>query len=285
MMLKDRDIARDIAVFTKTNEDWTLYRKLRNQCNKKVKQDRIDYQKTLYDNYDKETNTKNTFKLSKEILGWKNGKTPTTFHRDGQSVTGQQEIAEMQNQFYKEKISKLNNQLPQSNLDPLKTLKESIQDWQQYSNIPEFEFLEISDNEMLKLISELGSSTSYGHDTIDSLSIKIAALELQQPLRHIVNLSLKQGRFAHTWKIARVIPLYKGKDNNENLPEAYRLISVYFEDLKVDCKSWQTMPLENVGSNPPPLWVLKSRSIRPKKKSPIGHPPPSWTVKSQPSKV
>ena len=51
-------------------------------------------------------------------------------------------------------------------------------------------------------------------------------------LTHLINLSLEEGTFPERLKLARVLPLHKGKSKNE--PSNYRLISIlpfFFEDL------------------------------------------------------
>ena len=206
-----------------------------------VQQCIVQYSAVQYNKvqYNTEINSKNSFRLSKEILGWKTGKTPSTFHKDGLSVTGQQELAEMQNDYYKNKVKDLIDQLPQATQDPVQILRESVQDWKSYQNIPEFEFIEITETQTLKIMSELSSSTSYGHDTLDSMSIKIAAAELQKQITYVVNLSLKQGKFANAWKIARIVPLFKGKGSDENSPTGYRPISLLATISKVVEKAAQ----------------------------------------------
>ena len=97
---------------------------------------------------------------------------------------------------------------------------------------------------MLRMMSELGSSTCYRHDTIDSMSVKIAAVELHKPIKHVVNLSLRHNKFANCWKIARLIPLHKGKGHDENSPGSYRPILLLATVSKLTEKAAQSQILK-----------------------------------------
>ena len=50
---------------------------------------------------------------------------------------------------------------------------------------------------------------SFGYDKIHPLSLSSAALEIFMPVTYIINLSLKQGIFPDSLKIAKVIPIFK----------------------------------------------------------------------------
>ena len=53
---------------------------------------------------------------------------------------------------------------------------------------------------------------SSGIDEISSRLCKDAFLDLEQQLVHLFNCSLVSGTFPHKWKIAKIIPLFKGGD-------------------------------------------------------------------------
>ena len=79
-------------------------------------------------------------------------------------------------------------------------------------------------NKILRIISNLKSSSSCGLDSFDSKIIKIVKLQLLPVITHIVNLSISQQKFPEKWKVAKVIPLLK---KNEVInPKNYRPVSL-----------------------------------------------------------
>ena len=72
----------------------------------------------------------------------------------------------------------------------------------------------------------MGNSSSHGFDNLDALAIKSAADYLAEPICHLVNLSVISSTFANCWKVARIIPLHKGKGSSVMDPSNYRPISL-----------------------------------------------------------
>ena len=65
-----------------------------------------------------------------------------------------------------------------------------------------------------------------GREGLDSLALKMAAATLFKPIKFIINLSLEKGKFANKWRLAKVVPLFKGKGKSRLSPDAYRPISI-----------------------------------------------------------
>ncbi|KAG6463038.1 hypothetical protein O3G_MSEX013626 [Manduca sexta] len=78
--------------------------------------------------------------------------------------------------------------------------------------------------EIEKYISFLKTDSSPGFDGCTVTLIKAVKNELLGPLTHIFNLSLSQGIFPSVWKLATIIPIYKGED--KSIPSNYRPISL-----------------------------------------------------------
>jgi len=78
--------------------------------------------------------------------------------------------------------------------------------------------------EITSIINSLKPKTSCGYDDISSKLIKQSVNVIADPLSHIANLSMQQGTFPSSMKIAKVIPIYK-KDN-KSLFTNYRPISL-----------------------------------------------------------
>ena len=84
------------------------------------------------------------------------------------------------------------------------------------------------------------NSRAYGHNKIDPMSIKCAVTHLSKPLNHLTNLSLKHHKFANSWRIARVIPIYKGGKKEKCNPDSYRPISLLSIQSKIVEKQVQS---------------------------------------------
>ena len=77
--------------------------------------------------------------------------------------------------------------------------------------------------EVISIISNLNNSAA-GYDEMPASILKQCASVYIEPLTYLINVSLEQGTFPDELKIARVIPLFKGED--EQLVQNYRPISV-----------------------------------------------------------
>ena len=79
-------------------------------------------------------------------------------------------------------------------------------------------------NELKEAFFLLKTIKSPGYDNINFNVVKKCFGEVNEPLRHLFNLSLENGFFPENMKIAQVIPLFKNGDP-ENITN-YRPISV-----------------------------------------------------------
>ena len=82
----------------------------------------------------------------------------------------------------------------------------------------------LSTNELREAFSSLKTNTSPAYDNITFNVVKKSFGEINEPLKHLFNLSLENGIFPEKMKIAKVIPLFKNGDP-ENIKN-YRPISV-----------------------------------------------------------
>ena len=110
---------------------------------------------------------------------------------------------DLQLQYYVQKIDKLQRNIPISHRNPHRLLQKAMNSWEEKDEQPCFEFREISISETLKQISSLAELTALGHDNIDAAAVKTAAQYLVNPLRGLVNLSLKSGNFVQKWKLSK----------------------------------------------------------------------------------
>ena len=54
----------------------------------------------------------------------------------------------------------------------------------------------------------------------------MAITHLYKPICHLINLSISSGTFCNKWKIAKVVPLHKGKGKSWYSPESFCQISL-----------------------------------------------------------
>ena len=75
-----------------------------------------------------------------------------------------------------------------------------------------------------KIIKNLKSKSSYGHDGLSSIQLKYISDEIIFILTRIINQSLYTGIFPQTLKIAKITPIYKKGD--PHITDNYRPISL-----------------------------------------------------------
>ncbi len=71
------------------------------------------------------------------------------------------------------------------------------------------------ENEVIKAMTSLKTSSSSGHDEISSTVAKKLTSGLAIPLTLLINMSIEQGKVPSALKIAKVIPIYKKDDKSE----------------------------------------------------------------------
>ena len=78
--------------------------------------------------------------------------------------------------------------------------------------------------EVFLLLESIDCKKSFGYDKIHPLLLSSATLEIFRPVTYIINLTLKQGIFPDSLKIAKVIPIFK--QGSRSSCGNYRPISV-----------------------------------------------------------
>ena len=123
------------------------------------------------------------------------------------------------NSFFIEKVSRLRQNIPGTDDDPLAKLKESLKDRQCSLTLKA-----VKPDDVLKVIRSLKNSKSTGTDNIDTWVIKLVASDILPALTHIINLSILQSTFPNMWKQAKVVPLLKKGD--PLTPKNYRPVAL-----------------------------------------------------------
>ena len=123
------------------------------------------------------------------------------------------------NSFFINKVQNLRQNLPQNPGDPLHLVQKLMR-----NRTCNFSLKAVHPDAVLKILGKLKGSSSTGIDDIDSNTLKLIKNEISPVLTHIINLSISNNSFPHTWKQAKVIPLHK---KNEVLyAKNYRPVSL-----------------------------------------------------------
>ena len=216
-----RDMARETAKLTDNEADWQTYRNRRNDCTKLQKADKNKYLLETYKNIEDEKDSGRLFSTTRRLLNWQPAGPPKSFLLDGRLTSKQQQVADIQVNYYANKLEKIRNQLPRVNIDPLATLRKAHQRWIPPSK-PEFNLRSATTKDVSQMIKRMKNSHAFGHDKIDAFIIKIGAPALILPITHVINLSLGTSHFPAKWKLARIVPLLKSSDMDKFNPSSYR---------------------------------------------------------------
>ena len=146
---------------------------------------------------------------------------------DGNLTSAPRMIAQVQADYYEEKLTKLMRNLLPTNENPVRYLTRALQNWSMKDNRPIKELRCVTLGETLQAIRKLGSSKASGMDGIDAKTIKIAAEELCKPVNFLTNMSIQQRRCPAKWKLAKIVPLHKGENLDKLLPSSYRPIAIF----------------------------------------------------------
>ena len=136
-------------------------------------------------------------------------------------------MADIQMKTFADKTKKLLSELPPSSEDPCAKLKDSLNKWGVRKDKRElFKLKKVDNMDTLKILNELGNTTSSANDRLDALSLKHGAGILHGPITHVINCSISTSKFATKWKIGKLLPLHKGKGLDHQDPKSYRPISL-----------------------------------------------------------
>ena len=221
--MRGRNKLKTAAVNSNRQEDWSLYRAMRNRCSAELIKDRKTFLKTNYEKFQSENNVKSIYRQVKMLAGWKETGPPSALRVEDQIVRKPVDIANAQNRYYNKKVK----DLPQEELDPLAILKAAMLRWGDKTRQVQPLILQpVNIQHTLNLLKKLGASTASGYDGIDATFLKAAAEELASPINSIINLSISTSVFPTKWKIGRLIRLWKGKGKDKLSTESYRPVSL-----------------------------------------------------------
>ena len=217
--MTERDIAQQVAATSKSEDDWKIFKRLRNKVNSILKNEKRNWQRNKFKKCEDEKDSKQIWKNIKSWLNWTTSGAPTQLFYEGRLETRPSGLADCMNRFFIEKVSNLRNNLGQSEDNPLDNLQQLMSNRKCV-----FKLQPVHPDTVDKLISNLRNSGSVGLDYIDTGIIKQAKAELLPAITHMINLSLKQSKFPTQFKKAKVVPLHKSGDALN--PKNYRPVAI-----------------------------------------------------------
>jgi hypothetical protein len=114
-------------------------------------------------------------------------------------------------------------------------------------NIPRLEFRPITFENIESMLREMLSKTSSSHDGISNKKLKAISKVILFPLSHLINISMKSGHVPDSWKVAKIIPLFKNGDPTQTTN--YRPISLLCTFSKVLEKAVYRQTYKYLNSN------------------------------------
>ena len=230
MFLKSRSKQSEDKYKTYKNKLTTILRKCEKNYNTKL----LELNKG---------NLKETWKLLNSIIN-KKKKTMQVgheFENKGESITGDEHIANGFNDYFVNVGPSLADNIPATDTQFSQYLSAS-------TNVKNSLFLNpVTEVEILQLVAKLKPKKSKGHDELDMCLIKKLIPYIVVPLKHIFNLSLLNGVFPDSMKIARVIPLFKSGNTKEF--SNYRPISLLPQFSKILEKIYHSRLMAFIDSN------------------------------------
>ena len=226
------DILRSISVRDKawkqyrkqkTSENFTEYKRLRNKTDALIKNAKKDFVKNKIE--ENKSCPKKLWKTLKSLgiptkvkeassnIGLKNENDEVCFDSDF--------VANKFNHYFCNIAEKLVNKLP------LRTYGEDrVEDFYKGKGVERnsFKFNVVGQDEVENILKSLDVAKSVGEDKISGKFLRDAAEVISSPITYIVNLSLKSATVPDDFKLARVLPIYK--KGNQNDEGNYRPVSI-----------------------------------------------------------
>ena len=115
-------------------------------------------------------------------------------------------------------------------------------------------------SQILNVIKDLNGSHSFGHEGLDTNSLKLVAESVAAPIADIVNKSIAAKKFPSRWKFGRLIPLYKGGKKDQLDPGSFCPISMLPAISKVMEKVVQSQVVKHMDTHG--LWHGSLHSYR-----------------------
>ena len=213
------------SIKTKNEVDFQTYKSYKTMLNRLMRKcEREHYESLMTKN---KHNMRKLWMIIKDVINKKKSTTiPCQFKIGEEIVTNKRVISNKFNDYFINIGSDLESKIPDQNIDPLNYIQHESQ---------QSIFLNAAnEDEVMRIVKDL-KNTSTGWDGIHSKVLKRSLSVILKPLTHVLNLSLSQGFYPDSMKVARVIPLFKSGNNmcisNYRPVSVLPVISKLFERL------------------------------------------------------
>lgn len=176
-----------------------FYNTYRNKVNELVRVAKRNYFSNSFDRF--RNNSKKTWKLLRDLSGTNKIRKPIkSVIVDDETITDESSIAEHFADYFSTVATNIENDIPQSNNDPLRHIHTNIN--QSFFMFP------VDSVELCNIVSSL-KNTSYGKYSIPVKIFKKVIGYLSVHLAKLINISFCTGNFPNILKIATVTPIFK----------------------------------------------------------------------------
>jgi hypothetical protein len=197
-----------------TDENVTAYKKYKHQLSKLMKKaERSHYSEILQHN---KQNTKKMWSIIKEVISKKSHtRSPSQIKIGDRLESDKNIIADRFNLYFSHIGKDLARQIPDADISPCSFISEV--------NASTIFLSPVEKSEVEKIVKMLRNASA-GYDGIHAKVVKSTFEYYLTPLTHVLNLSIMQGFFPDTMKVAKVVPIYKSGD--PVLMTNYRPVSI-----------------------------------------------------------
>ena len=98
--LKVRDRAKEKAVQSGSQDDWSVYKRLRNDMTKVLHRERLSWEKAKLESCEEDQDSGKLWKNVLSWLNWSSTSSPTKLLVNGDMLTSPQKMADAQNEYY-----------------------------------------------------------------------------------------------------------------------------------------------------------------------------------------
>ena len=216
-MMKERDRMKEQAYKNGKEEDMKEFKKRKNATLREQRRDKASWALKLIE---PELNDgRKLWKTVQNISRAKQSRTLDKLEVKGVNISNKEEMAEVLNHHFVDKVALLVKGLPEAPSDIMKELKE-----RETVNSPQMELKEIRMQELEKLVKEIRRTPAAGIDGISGIVIKDIFQKIKHVLLHLMNLSQCSGIYPNIFKQTKIIPIVKA-GKNPLLPESFRPVS------------------------------------------------------------
>ena len=216
--MKKRDRLFKTAQSRQTEYDWARWRAQRNivtSLNRRLKHENLKNKVVVL--LENKMDPYKYQKILKNITGLRRHHDIPPLVLGDDILSNDSEKAEAFNAYF---CAQTDIQLSERHHQHLKSYRE------QHPETPfSIDTIQITANDVIRVINGLDSSKACGPDQLPTRIIKMAAAYIAEPLAAIFNKSIASGHFPSSWKSATVKPVYKGKGSPSDIKN-YRPISL-----------------------------------------------------------